>query len=87
MPNRGVDDSRTVQTDQFVVTLDYEQVIHQVAVEAGLESGRRSAGIAIHHEPGLFLNLTNEIPDGFDVAASARSRTVTQCWRSATVRS
>jgi hypothetical protein len=61
VPNRGVDDSHTVQTDQFVVTLDYEQVIHQVAV-AG------APGIAIHHEPGLFLNLTNEIPDGFDVA-------------------
>jgi hypothetical protein len=69
VPNRGVDDSHTVQTDQFVVTLDYEQVIHQVAVEDRPASQVTGApGIAIHHEPGLFLNLTNEIPDGFDVA-------------------
>ena len=63
VPNRGVDDSHTVQTDQFVVTLDYEQVIHQVAVEDRPASQVAGApGIAIHHEPGLFLNLTNEIP-------------------------
>lgn len=32
VPNRGVDNTHTQQTDQFIVTLDYEQVIHQVAV-------------------------------------------------------
>jgi hypothetical protein len=70
VPNRGVDDAHTAQTDQFTVTLDYEQVIHQVAVEDRPPSQVTGApGIAIHHEPGLFLNMTNEIlPEGFDVA-------------------
>ena len=70
VPNRGVDDAHTTQTDQFIVTLDYEQVIHQVVAEDRPPSQvAGDQGIAIHHEPGLFLNLTNEIlPEGFDVA-------------------
>lgn len=69
VPNRGVTDDRETQTDQRVLTLDYEQVIHQVAVvdEPGsAETG--VAGDAIHHEPGLFLNMHDQIPDGFDIA-------------------
>ena len=39
VPNRGVDNTQPAgQTDQFTVTLDYEQVIHQVAVEDRPES-------------------------------------------------
>lgn len=70
VPNRGVNADSSAQTDQFVVTLDYEQVVHQVAVEDNPVSQVAGApGIAIHHEPGLFLNMTNETgPDGFDVA-------------------
>lgn len=69
VPNRGVNEDQSVQTDQFIVTLDYQQVIHQVAVEDRPQSQVAGApGIAIHHEPGLFLNMTNEIPDGFDIA-------------------
>ncbi len=70
VPNRGVTDDSSAQTDQFVVTLDYEQVVHQVAVEDDPASQVTGApGAAIHHEPGLFLNMTNEIgPDNFDVA-------------------
>jgi hypothetical protein len=69
VPNRGVSADQQTQTDQRVVTLDYEQVVHQVAVvdePASLETGL--PGAAIHHEPGLFLNMKNRIPDGFDIA-------------------
>lgn len=58
VPNRGVNDDRDVQTDQFVVTLDYEQVVHQIAVTDRPESLVTGApGAAIHHEPGLFLHM------------------------------
>lgn len=71
VPNRGIDLSQA-QTDQFIVTLDYEQSIEQVAVTDRPESTVAGApGAAIHHEPGLFLNMTNEIPDGFDIARLA----------------
>ena len=72
VPNRGVDDTHNQQTDQFVVTLDYEQVIHQVAVTDRPQSNVAGApGLAIHHEPGLFLNMANLITDGIDVARLA----------------
>lgn len=72
VPNRGVDDTHNQQTDQFVVTLDYEQVIHQVAVTDRPQSNVAGApGLAIHHEPGLFLNMANLITDGVDVARLA----------------
>jgi len=72
VPNRGLDATRTTQTDQFVVTLDYEQVVKQVAVTDRPESTvRGGVPAAIHHEPGLFLSMTNEIPDGFDIARLA----------------
>ncbi len=69
VPNRGVTDDHETQTDQRVLTLDYEQVVHQVAVidePPSTETG--VAGDAIHHEPGLFLNMHDQIPDGFDIA-------------------
>lgn len=72
VPNRGVDDARTVNTDQFVVTLDYEQVVTQVAAEDFPLSGRAGApGAAIHHEPGLFLHTVDHAltpPNPFPVA-------------------
>ncbi|MGH3918642.1 MAG: heme-binding protein [Pseudonocardiaceae bacterium] len=72
VPNRGVDDTQTQQTDQFIVTLDYEQVIHQVAVIDRPPSNVAGApGLAIHHEPGLFLNMVNLATDGIDVARLA----------------
>lgn len=72
VPNRGVDNTHTQQTDQFVVTLDYEQVIHQVAVTDRPPSDVAGApGLAIHHEPGLFLNMVNLTTDGIDVARLA----------------
>jgi hypothetical protein len=72
VPNRGVSANHGQQNDQFVVTLDYEQVVHQVAVVDQPPSTVTGApGAAIHHEPGLFLNMLNRIPDGFDIARLA----------------
>ena len=52
-----------------MVTLDYEQVIKQVAVvDEPASTVTGAPGAAIHHEPGLFLNMLDEIPDGFDIA-------------------
>ena len=69
VPNRGVTDDHETQTDQLVVTLDYEQVVHQVSVvDEPASTVTGAPGAAIHHEPGLFLNMLNEIPDGFDIA-------------------
>lgn len=69
VPNRGVSADQQHQRDQRIVTLDYEQVVHQVAVvdePASPETGL--PGAAIHHEPGLFLHMKNRTPEGFDVA-------------------
>ncbi len=43
--------------DQHVATLDYQQVIHQVVAEDQPPSGGLAGppGLAIHHEPGLWL--------------------------------
>lgn len=73
VPNRGLQtNGPTVQTDQFLVTLDYQQKITQVAADDFPTSGNAgAAGLAIHHEPGLWLYLTNEITDGLDIARLA----------------
>ncbi len=68
VPNRGVRKhpaEATTNTDQFVVTLDYEQTIKQIAAADEPVSGLAGpADAAIHHEPGLFLHLTNQIEPG-----------------------
>ena len=72
VPNRGLDEAGKVNTDQVVATLDYEQVIHQVAVTDRPASTVTGApGAAIHHEPGLFLNMLNETDGGPTVARLA----------------
>ena len=72
VPNRGVTANHNQQTDQFIVTLDYEQVVKQVAVvDEPASTVTGLPGNAIHHEPGLFLNMLNRIPDGFDIARLA----------------
>ncbi len=80
VPNRGIDrdGNQTIDTDQFVVTLDYEQVIHQLEVDDAPASDKRGHEcaigdpdkkcLAIHHEPGLWLHMTNETTNGFDIA-------------------
>ncbi len=74
VPNRGIErtDAGSVETDQFVVTLDYEQVIHQIVAEDAPKSGLEgAAGAAIHHEPGLWLHMLNQTEDGPDIARLA----------------
>jgi len=72
VPNRGIDEDNDIDSDQFVVTLDYEQRIDQIAVEDFPESGKAGdLGIAIHHEPGLWLHMINETTNGLDIARLA----------------
>ena len=73
VPNRGINRSgTTVDSDQFIVALDYEQLIAQIAAEDFPQSGKAGApGLAIHHEPGLWLHLANEVTDFLDLARLA----------------
>lgn len=68
--NRGILRGDPItETDQFVVTLDYEQAITQVAAADFPESGHAGApGQGIHREPGLWLHVKNQCPDGIDIA-------------------
>jgi len=76
VPNRGLghDDNGGVRfnTDQLVVTLDYEQMITQTDSAdfpvSGLAGG---PGLPIHHEPGLWLHMINENTNGIDLARLA----------------
>ena len=73
IPNRGIDIHRPADTDQFVVALDYEQTIHQIASADSPGSGIPfdPAHPVIHHEPGLWLHMKNEQTDGIDIARLA----------------
>ncbi|MFT4099747.1 MAG: heme-binding protein [Burkholderiaceae bacterium] len=68
--NRGVTETLPHgKKDQFIVTLDYEQSIEQVAaVDEPVSGDAGVPGGAIHHEPGLFLFMTNHVenPSGQD---------------------
>jgi hypothetical protein len=74
VPNRGIKAGPGGIEDatQFVVTLDYEQQVAQDVAEdfpkTDLAGGK---GLAIHHEPGLWLNMTNEKTDNIDIARLA----------------
>jgi hypothetical protein len=61
VPNRGLSRPGDPDSDQFVVTLDYQQKIAQVKAEDRPDSGglAGSAGLPIHHEPGLWLYEKN----------------------------
>lgn len=62
VPNRGLSGiiPSGNESDQFVVTLDYQQSINQIAAEDSPNSGLAGpAGLAIHHEPGLWLHMKN----------------------------
>ncbi len=74
VPNRGVrlNLGPAANTDQFLVTLDYQQQITQIAADDFPASGKAGAGgLAIHHEPGLWLHMTNEITDSLNIARLA----------------
>lgn len=73
VPNRGVgpDDPDKV-SDQVIVTIDYEQSISQLVAGDFPDSGLAGRpDLAIHHEPGLFLNMTNHTFGGPDIARLA----------------
>ena len=60
VPNRGVVRRTDQNLTQRIVTLDYEQFIRQIAAEDEPKSNEAgSSGLAIHHEPGLWLNMVN----------------------------
>lgn len=73
--NRGIQPQPpgpAVESDQFIVTLDYQQKINQVVAEDFPVSGDAGApGIGIHHEPGLWLFMTNETTDDINIARLA----------------
>ena len=74
VPNRGVrlGLGPDANTDQFLVTLDYQQKIAQVAADDFPKSGLAGGpGLAIHHEPGLWLHMTNGITDSLNIARLA----------------
>lgn len=63
VPNRGIKSYRgkTINMDQFVATLDYDQSITQVAADDFPRSGLAGPSeLPIHKEPGLFLHMGNE---------------------------
>jgi hypothetical protein len=61
VPNRGLTRPGDPDFDQFVVTLDYQQKISQVAAEDRPDSGGLAGlpRLPIHHEPGLWLYEKN----------------------------
>lgn len=61
VPNRGLTRPGSSDSDQFVVTLDYQQKISQVAAEDRPDSRGLAGkpGLPIHHEPGLWLYEKN----------------------------
>ena len=72
VPNRGIShNGATVQTDQFVVTLDYEQRVNQIAADDSPRSGLAGGPKTIHHEPGLWLQMANETTNGINIARLA----------------
>lgn len=70
VPNRGIRrNGTTTDSDQFLVALDYEQTIEQIDADDSPKSGKEGGpGLAIHHEPGLWLHMTNETTNGLDIA-------------------
>lgn len=61
--NRGLAGviNNSAEEDQFIVTLDYQQTINQILAKDFPDSGLAGAsGLAIHHEPGLWLYMKNQ---------------------------
>jgi hypothetical protein len=66
VPNRGI------AGDQSLVTVDYVQSIEQIVAEDFPDSGLAGdPGLAIHHEPGLWLNMKNQTTNDLDIARLA----------------
>lgn len=73
VPNRGIPDGLDGSDgDQFVAVLDYEQSIEQIAAANFPESGKAgNPGLAIHHEPGLWMHIINKRTNDIDIARLA----------------
>jgi len=73
VPNRGINLPESGEDpDQFLIALDYQQSIQQIDVDDFPESGKRAAtGADIHHEPGLWLSMTDELTSGINLARLA----------------
>ncbi|MEO8340275.1 MAG: heme-binding protein [Nitrospirota bacterium] len=74
VPNRGVRlaPGTPANTDQFLVALDYQQRVTQIASDDFPQSTVRPPdGSTIHHEPGLWLHMTNGITDGLNIGRLA----------------
>lgn len=74
VPNRGIGPVGGVvsNTDQTVVTLDYEQGIEQIVADDFPQSGLAGRPeLAIHHEPGLFLTMLDRTDGGPTIARLA----------------
>ncbi len=71
VPNRGLT-ALGAQADQSLVALDYEQVTDQIATadfpHSNVLGPTSPPGNTIHHEPGLWLNMLDQVTDGFDIA-------------------
>lgn len=79
VPNRSIRlaPGNPANTDQLLVALDYQQSIEQIAGDdfpkSGLAVPPSPSGKlpVIHHEPGLWLHMTNGITDGFNIGRLA----------------
>jgi hypothetical protein len=73
VPNRGIKrNGSTVNDDQTIVALDYEQGIRQLAADDSPQSGLAGdPDKPIHHEPGLFLHMLDKTEDGLELARLA----------------
>ncbi len=79
VPNRGVLREDDDNLDQFLIALDYEQSITQLKADDFPKSSATDpsldrvggSGAAIHHEPGLWLNMLNQTTNNIDIARLA----------------
>src|SRR5262249_26302386 len=72
VPNRGAAQTALFDADQHVAALQYIQHVEQIAAEdfpATPDTPDTPNGPkAIHHEPGLFLNLLSQVDGGPEIA-------------------
>lgn len=73
VPNRGIPDGLDgANGDQFLAVLDYTQQIEQISAEDFPNSGLAGdSGLAIHHEPGLWMYMINKRTSDLDIARLA----------------
>lgn len=70
VPNRGITANGAAKTaDQSVATLGYEQTVVQIAAADSPASDLAGEpDVAVHFEPGLWLYMKDQTPDGVDIA-------------------